>query len=157
MNSKQTLAVIGTATLCGLALAQAPKIQSPADRLDALEKEVHALRARVDAPPSSSSSSSDDVSALKKELAETRGMLNQVITWASVQAEGAAELARVLDDSEQKGFTFGINPDSRVALLTGWRSFAAGLQKDAPKPATTPDAKGKKLGKDVKPPTRQEH
>jgi hypothetical protein len=151
MNSKQTLAVFGTAALCGLALAQTPKVLPPADRLDALEKEVAALRAKVDAVKPSGS---DQEVALKKELADTRVLVNQLITWAAAQANGAAELERVFDDSEQKGFTFGINPDSRIALLAGWRSFTAGLQKDAPKPIEGADAKTKKTGKDVKPSDR---
>jgi len=141
MNSKQTLVVIGTAALCGLAFAQTPKPAAPpADRIDALEKEVAALRALANNLPPPVN---EDVAGLRKELTETRILVNQLITWTSAQAEGAAELTRILDEAEVKGFVFGINPDSRTVLLGGWRSFAAGLQKNAPTPiiAANPSAK----------------
>ena len=149
MNSKNIFVVIGTAALCGLALAQTPKSLSPVERLDALEKAVQALQAQVKAAPPVQS---DEVSALKKEVAETRVLVNQLLTWGATQADGAVELARVLDESEQKGFTFGINPDSRVALLNGWRNFATGMQKDAPKPIAAAESKGKKGAKGVQVP-----
>jgi len=149
MNSKQTLVVIGTAALCGLALAQTPpKAPSTPERLDALEREVHALRARADQV---SPSTDVDIAELKRQLAETRTQVDQLIAWTTVQRDGAAELARVLDDSEQKGFTFGINPESRIVLLAGMREFLAAVQKDLPKPLELP-AKGSKPARDVKPP-----
>ncbi|HTF87484.1 MAG TPA: hypothetical protein VK843_03670 [Planctomycetota bacterium] len=150
MNSKQTLVVFGTAALCGLALAQTPTpTPPPGARLDALEKEVKSLNARLDALPAPMN---NDVAALKKELGETRVLVNQLVSWAANQADGAVELARILDDSEQKGFTFGINPDSRVVLLGGWRSYLAGVQKDAPKPVPTVIVKDSKGVKIVSPP-----
>jgi hypothetical protein len=130
MNPKQSLVVLGTAVLCGFAIAQTPKTPSSVERLDVLEKEVLTLREQA---ASASSASSVELAAMKKELAETHALADQLASWASGQALGAADLARVLDDSEQKGFTFGINPESRVALLTGWRNFATSLQKDVPK------------------------
>ncbi len=137
MNMKQSLVVLGTAALCGFALAQTPPIPTSVDRLDALEKQVAALRTQVVAEHQAAR---DEIAALRKELAEASALTTQVSTWASNQATGAAELAVVLDDSDQKGFTFGINPESRIALLAGWRAFAAGLQKDAPKPPAAKDA-----------------
>jgi len=132
MNSKTTLAVLGTAVLCGFALAQTPK--TPAERLDALEKEVAALRAQSGAPAAAST----DVVALQKELAEQRALTKQLVLWVNAQAKGAQALSAVLDESEQKGFTYGINPDSRSVLLAGWREFNAGLQTDVPEPPPSP-------------------
>ncbi len=123
MDTKKTLVVLGTAALCGFALAQTPKTSPALDRLGALEKEVEALR---------------------KELTDTRAHADQLVTWAAAQAESGAAMALMLADAEQKGFTFGINPESRVSLLEGWRSFAAGLQKDAPKPPPAKVAADKK-------------
>ncbi|MEO6708571.1 MAG: hypothetical protein ABI054_07215 [Planctomycetota bacterium] len=148
MNSKQTLVVFGTAALCGIALAQTPTPQ-PGARLDALEKEVMSLHARLDALPAPMN---NEVAALKKELGETRLLVNQLVSWAANQADGAVELALILDESEQKGFTFGINPDSRTVLLGGWRSYLAGVQKDAPKPVVNVIVKDSKVLKVVSPP-----
>lgn len=133
MNPKQTLVIVGTAVLCGIALAQNPP--SPADRLDSLEKEVAALRSQLGG---GKAPTADEIAALRKELADTRAQTAQLVQWAAAQAQGAADLSAVLDDAEAKGFTYGINPDSRVALLSGWRNFAASLQKDAPKPPAEP-------------------
>ena len=138
MNSKQTLAVFGTAALCGLALAQTPKPTPPADRLDTLEKEVKELRGRFEA---AAGAANDRCALLEKELNDTRDLVGRLVTWAGGQADGAAALATVLDDSEAKGFTYGINPDSRIVLLGGWRSFLTGMQKDVPKPVVAVDPK----------------
>src|SRR5687767_12240589 len=150
MNSKQTFVVIGTAALCGLALAQTPPAP-PVDRIDLLEREVRSLRAQVDnfPPPLN-----DEVAALRKELGETRLLVNQLLNWAGTQAVGAVELEHILDESEAKGFTWGINPESRVVLLGGWRGFLAGMQKDAPKPPPVVVVKDPKAAKDVKAPPR---
>lgn len=146
MNIKQSFVVLGTAALCGLALAQTPVAPTSVERIDALEKQVAALRTQVFADQQAAI---DELAAMRKELAESREQVTQVNNWAANQATGAAELATVLDDSEQKGFTFGINPESRISLLAGWRAFAAGLQKDAPKPPAAKDAVAKKGAKPV--------
>jgi hypothetical protein len=130
MNLKHSLVVLGCAALCGIAFAQTQKPPTATERLDALELEVKTLRQELS---SLKLASAEEVAAARKETAETRALANHLAAWAAGQADGAAALALVLDDSEKKGFTFGINPESRVALLAGWRSFAAGLQKDVPK------------------------
>jgi hypothetical protein len=142
MNSKKSLVLIGTAALCGLALAQAPSQRPPAERLDTLEKEVRELRVRLDAQ-----TTAVEVQALQKELHEARAQVDVLTKWAASQADSARELALVLDDSQAKGFTYGINPDSRIVLLGGLRGFLAGMQKDAPKapPAPVPPAEAGKL------------
>lgn len=144
MNMKQSFVVLGTAALCGLALAQTPTTPPAADRLDALEKQVAALRTQVVAEHQAAV---DELAAMRKELTESHELVSQVSTWAANQSASAAELAAVFDDSEQKGFTFGINPESRISLLAGWRAFAAGLQKDAPKAPAAKDAVAKKGAK----------
>ena len=60
--------------------------------------------------------------------------------------------AKILELREKKGFTFGINPDSRVTLLAGWHTFAAGLQKEVPKPIVKDEAPA---AKDSKAPARR--
>lgn len=149
MNMKQSLVVFGTAALCGLALAQTPIVPGTAERLDALEREVATLRTQL----GTQQAAGDELLALRKELGETRALANQLAGWAGGQAKGAAELAKVLDESEQKGFTYGINPDSRTVLLAGWREFVAGLQQDTPKPL---DGKDAAVAKDAKLPARKQ-
>jgi hypothetical protein len=143
MNLKQTLVVLGCAALCGLAFAQNQKPPTVAERLDLLEKQVLDLRAELAA---TKQTANQQVAAALKETAETRALANALATWAGGQAEGAAALALVLDDSEAKGFTFGINPDSRIALLAGWRSFASGMRKDVPHPLAADPAKTAAVG-----------
>ncbi len=146
MNMKKSFVVLGTAALCGLALAQTPNTPPTADRLDALEQQVAALRTQAATEQQTAGS---ELAALRKELAESHEQLLLLSNWAANQARGAEQLAVVLDDSELKGFTFGINPESRISLLAGWRAFASGLQKDAPKAPAAKDAvatKGAKPG-----------
>jgi hypothetical protein len=142
MNSKNILIVLGAAVLCGIALAQTPTPATPTERLDALEREVAGLRAKSSKPQAPEG---DELAAVKKELAETRLLAKQLASWVNAQAAAAAQLELVFDDSEQKGFTYGINPESRTVLLSGWRAFYTGMQADLPKvpsePAAAKDAK----------------
>lgn len=130
MNRKQMLVVLGSAVLCGFAFAQGQKPPSVAERLDALEQQVADLKKEL---ATVKLADAESLATAKKQAAEARALANALATWAGAQAQGAEALARVLDDSEAKGFTFGINPDSRVVLLAGWREFATGLRTDVPK------------------------
>jgi len=58
--------------------------------------------------------------------------LEDVVGYLQAQAKSAAHLQLMLAESEDKGFTFGINPDSRVALLSGFNQFVNTLQTDVP-------------------------
>jgi hypothetical protein len=140
MNSKKTLVLVGTAVLCGLALAQTPPQRTPTERLEALEKDVVELRVRLDAQ----AANAGEILALKKELFETRAIVDQLTQWTATQAEDALVLSRVLDEVQEKGFTAGINPDSRILLLGGLRGFLLGMRRELPKviapPAPPPPA-----------------
>ena len=135
MNLKQSLVVLGCAALCGIAFAQNQKPPTVAERLDVLERQSAELRKEL---ASVKAAAAADLGSARKDAQEARALANALAQWATTQSESAAELARVLDDSEAKGFTFGINPDSRVALLSGWRNFATKLQADVPKPLPPP-------------------
>lgn len=60
---------------------------------DALEQEVEALTARVEA----------------------------IESYLQGHAKSMQALGSTLDEAEEKGFVKGINPESREALLAGWR------------------------------------
>lgn len=92
--------------------------QADGDKKDAAAQELEALRQKCD--------------ALGAELAETKGALEQVVKYLDAQAQNAKAMEAVLDDAEKKGFTAGINYESREALLKGWREQCAVLQKDVP-------------------------
>jgi hypothetical protein len=84
------------------------------------------------------------VTELAKELAETKTLACDVMHYLSEQAGGAESMARTLDESEQAGFTYGVNPESRSILLRGWRDQLASWQKNLPKlpdPKAAADAK----------------
>ncbi len=92
----------------------------------------------------------NDVAALQrvalvqaKELAETKLLVEKNARYAQEQSKAAAALAAALDDVEQKGFTFGINPESRVALLRGWREALVAAQRDVPVVPEAPPATAK--------------
>lgn len=117
MNPKNTLLLVSLAALACLAFAQTPKPpQAPpgsdlALRVASLETEMILLKAQV---------------------SQTRAGNAQLATFVRAQADSAQKLAAVLDDSEAKGFTYGINPDSRTVLLAGLREFLAGMQQNVP-------------------------
>ena len=111
---------------------------SPIERLNALEARVTALTDQVTqlegqkptpaAKPSAKPAQVDvspKVAALEKQL-------EGIILYLSSQAESAKRLGEVLEDSRAKGFTYGINPDSRVVLLSGFGEFVRTLQSNVP-------------------------
>lgn len=129
MKSQVSLLLLCAAAVSGLAFAKsAPEQNTPDHKLEILEKDVVASRARTE--------------ELAAELAETRAVLDATLKYLGEQASSAKRMAQTLDDSEQAGFTFGINPDSRHILLKGWRDELAAAQKNVPvmpaaKPAST--------------------
>jgi len=119
------LALSSAAVLCGFAFTT-PASQDPnAARIEKLEKDLAASRLRVEAM-------STDVADLKRQMAAT-------VQYLQLQAHSAATMATVLDDSENQGFTYGINPNSRHTLLIGWREQLAAAQKDVPAPEAQPE------------------
>ena len=122
MMNKLTLGLFAVAALAvGTSFAQSPKAQDPATEIAELKRQVARLQA--------------DVNLLKQSNAagdEAEQKLQSVMAYIEAQAKAAAGLQKVLADSEAKGFTFGINPESREVLLAGFNSFAEVLQSDVP-------------------------
>jgi hypothetical protein len=97
--------------LCfGLGLAQSPP------QADPLEPRVQALEA--------------EVAALKQDFAAQAARVAQTTGYLAAQKHRAAALLKTLDQSEQEGFTAGINYRSREVLLAGLRSWARGQGLD---------------------------
>lgn len=137
MNRNLSLVLVAAAAVCGLALAQVPQ-RSDAAQLAALQKRVEALEAEVTVlkavKPAAASSAEHDAA-----LAKERQILAGVVKYLQAQSGAAERLQAELADSEAKGFTYGINPDSRIVLLQGFNDFAESLRADvlaAPAPAT---------------------
>lgn len=78
------------------------------DRVQELEQELE--RARIELVEST------------RKSEEVTKALEEVQAYLKEQADAAKSMARTLDASEEAGFTYGINPDSRHILLEGWRS-----------------------------------
>ena len=97
-------------------------------RVESLEAEVAALKQKND--------------ALATDLTDTQALLEKMQAYLEAQAKNAATLATTLDEVERLGFTYGINPESRQALLRGWREQLSAAQADVPSaPAKKPAGK----------------
>ncbi len=129
MKSHLSLFLLSAAAVSGLAFAKSAPEQTDSDhKIEILEKDVVASRART-----------EEIAA---ELSETRALLDATLKYLAEQSTNAKKMAQTLDDSEQAGFTFGINPDSRHILLKGWRETLAAAQKNVPAmPAAKPAPK----------------
>ena len=75
------------------------------------------------------------LAAQKKETDAVRSSLQAIQKYLETQAKNARELTAALDRAEEQGFTKGINFESRVTLLDGWRAALRATQKDLPKGA----------------------
>jgi len=117
MSTTTTLSVLATACL-GLATFQGGAANDAEARIDALAKNVAALE-RV-------------VEAQQKDAADAKLLAEKGAKYAAEQAKAASAMLATLDASEKAGFTFGINPESRVLLLTGWRAALDAAQRDVP-------------------------
>jgi len=117
MSTTRILSAVATCAL-GLSAYQGSLVAQAEAQAGGLEKDVAVLQKVV------------EVQA--KELAEMKLLVEKNAKYAQEQSKAAAALAATLDESEQKGFTFGINPESRIALLRGWREALAAAQRDVP-------------------------
>lgn len=129
MSTTTTLSVFATACL-GLATFQGTVAYDAQAQVDALQKDVAALQKVVEAQA--------------KDAADARVLAEKNAKYAAGQAKAAAAMLETLDASEKAGFTFGINPESRVVLLSGWRDALEAAQRDVPAlpaPATATAAK----------------
>ena len=113
------------ALACGSSFAQGPEEADLAARVAKLEAQVVALQDSLKA-------SKPAGDKLEKELAEQKRMLAKIIGYMSAQAASAKVLQDSLAESQEKGFTYGINPESRVVLLAGFEQFASTLQAEVP-------------------------
>jgi hypothetical protein len=132
MNSLISVLLCSAAAVSGLALALNP--QAGADhKIEILEKDIVTTRART-----------EEIAA---ELAQTRAVLEATVKYLAEQSNSAKSMAKTLDESEQAGFTWGINPDSRHILLKGWRDELAATQKNVPTlPTSKPVPKDRPSG-----------
>lgn len=103
-------------TALALAAAASPLPNGSQDGADAAQ--VEALRAELD--------------EVKRELEETRALVDDTVTYLQSHAKSSAQMVSVLSASEDAGFTFGINPESRELLLDGWRKQLDAAQKHVP-------------------------
>lgn len=79
--------------------------------------------------------------AVSTDLAETKAAVARITQYLDAQARSASAMAAILDESEQAGFTAGINPNSRTILLTGWREQLNAQQQNVPQAVSTPPTK----------------
>ncbi len=126
MSTTPVLSLIATGCLV-LATYQGGQAADAETRLAAVEKEVAELRKVA--------------GAHALVLAESHSLAEKTAKYVAEQAKAAALLFDTLDQSEKAGFTFGINPESRIILLRGWRETLAAAQRDLPLPVTPPAQK----------------
>ncbi|MDZ4774439.1 MAG: hypothetical protein SGI72_15030 [Planctomycetota bacterium] len=99
-----------------------------------LEKRVAALELELGTWKQKSDSATAD-------LEETKTLLAKTLSYLEAQSRSASSMAATLDEAERLGFTFGINPDSRMTLLRGWREQLTVAQQAVPSvPAAKVDA-----------------
>ncbi|MCY2960890.1 MAG: hypothetical protein NTY35_12065 [Planctomycetota bacterium] len=125
MSTTTTLSFFATACL-GLATFQGNAARDAEASVDALAKDVAALQKVVDSQA--------------KDLADAKNLAEKGAKYAAEQAKAAGAMLETLDASEKAGFTFGINPDSRVVLLRGWREALNAAQREVPALPPAPPA-----------------
>jgi TolA-binding protein len=141
---KKTVAAtfLVTAALCGLALTetsvqgaeaqQQAQQQGGSERVAALERDLADAKERC--------------RKLEVDLLDVQGQLVLIKQHLEAQAQAATAMQATLDASEEAGFTYGINPESRHLLLAGWRAKLSAEQKAlAPAPVESPrNARGRR-------------
>ena len=123
MNRKLGLSVLGAALVAATAFSLAGNPPGQSD----LQKEVDRLRADVNELKKKSADAD-----VKEELKKTQAQLVETQSYLVSLGESSQALAEALNDAEKKGFTFGINPDSRIALLQGLHEFCDSLHRNVP-------------------------
>ena len=130
MNRNLSLVIVACAAACGLALAQATQKPDAAAQIAALQKRVDALESEL----AQLKTVTPGTSEFEAGIAKDHQALENVLKYTAATASAAEHLDAVLDDSQAKGFTYGINPDSRIVMLQGFHEFTAALKTNAPKP-----------------------
>jgi hypothetical protein len=98
--------------------ARASANQDLAERVRALESELATVEAQL--------------ATVAADAAEQRRLLDQTVTYLGRQASQAEAMIGVLAESEERGFTAGINPKSREVLLAGFRALMKEAQQGLP-------------------------
>jgi len=125
MSTTPLLSLIATGCLA-LAAFQSGQTADAQSRLADVEKEMAELKSKF--------------AEHEKAVGESRALAEKTARYIGEQAKAATQMLDTLDQSEKAGFTFGINPDSRILLLSGWREALATAQKDLPLPPAPPPA-----------------
>jgi hypothetical protein len=112
--------------------AAAPQEPSAMDRLIALEKQVLDLQTQLAAAKKAPGQPSVSAGPTPEQYADLRRQMDEMLAYVEAQSQSAKSLAEALEDSREKGFTYGINPDSRVVLLDGFAQFTTALQTKVP-------------------------
>ena len=115
--------------------AQAQQGGSPIERLEKLEAQVADLKAQVAKLEGAKPVAAKPQPVAKPDSAPVKELGQQmeaVIGYLAAVAQSAQRLEQALMESEQKGFTYGINPDSRTVLLAGFNQLTTTLQTDVP-------------------------
>lgn len=115
--STTTTGLFATACL-SLAAFQTTQATGAEARLKDLETKIADLQRTVDAQA--------------KDATDAKALAEKGAKYAETQAKAAAAMMATLEASEKAGFTFGINPDSRVVLLQGWREALMAAQTNVP-------------------------
>lgn len=92
---------------------------SPEHEIDQLRAELSELRATL----------GKDIKALKQDARQVDAAVYDLTAYLKGQALHAAGLLDIIADSEKKGFTSGINPESRTVLVQGWKAYYGWLAK----------------------------
>jgi phosphoglycolate phosphatase-like HAD superfamily hydrolase len=126
MKYQLSFAVFASVLLASsMAFNAAAQVQDPMQqRLDAIQKDILESQKR-------SEQMNEDFKALRKTIEDSQ-------KYIEAQSKAAKSMAEVLDDAEKKGFTFGINPESREVLLRGWHDELGVLQQGVPAPLPPP-------------------
>jgi len=72
------------------------------------------------------------VAQLERRLADTEALLDETVGYLHTMAKASSSMLEVLDQSQELGFTAGINFKSREVLLAGFRAYWANAMKDVP-------------------------
>lgn len=131
-------ALIGSATLALLLGGSALVAQQTPPK----DSDQDALATRVDKLEKALAAANVQVRGLTDELGKTEALLDQTVRYLQDQSKSAAQLAQALDQVEQLGFTYGINPKSREALLAGWRERLSAERAGVPGAREKADQEG---------------